>query len=127
MVHDRLYRFLEQNNAFYNYQFGFRNNHSTDHALIEITEQIRNACDKKLFTCGVYLDLQKAFDTVNHEILITKLKHYGIRGASYKWFQSFLCQRLQYTQIKESESSLKQYLIEFHKALSLDIFYLSYT
>ena len=128
MVHDRLYRFLEQNNAFYNYQFGFRNNHSTDHALIEITEQIRNACDKKLFTCGVYLDLQKAFDTVNHEILITKLKHYGIRGASYKWFQSFLCQRLQYTKVKESESSLKTiYDVESQKALSLGQFYLSYS
>ena len=47
------------------------------------------------------------FDMVNHEILLTKLTHYRIRGASYKWFQSFLCQRLQYTQIKESESSLK--------------------
>ena len=69
MVHDRLYMFLEQNNIFYNYQFGFRNNHSTNHALIEITEQIQNACDKNLFTCGVYFDLQKAFDTVNHKIL----------------------------------------------------------
>ena len=52
MVHDRLYRILQQNNAFYNYQFGFRNNHSTNHALIAITEQIRN-----VFTCGIYLDL----------------------------------------------------------------------
>ena len=56
-VHDRLYMFLEQNNAFYNYEFRFRNNHSTNHALREITEKIRNACDKNLFTCGVYLDL----------------------------------------------------------------------
>ena len=67
------------------------------YALIEITEQIRNACDKNLFSCGVYLDLQQVPDMVNHEILLTKLKHYGIRGTSYKWFQLFLCQRLQYT------------------------------
>ena len=60
MVHDRLYMFLEKNNAFYNYQFGFRNNHSTNHALIEITEQIQNTCDKNPFTCGVYLDLKKS-------------------------------------------------------------------
>ena len=107
MVHDRLYIFLEQNKAFYNYQFGFRNNHSTNHALIEITEQIRNACDRNLYTCGVYLDLQKAFDTVNHEILLEKLKYYGIKETSYNWFKSYLCERLQYTQIKDSESSLK--------------------
>ena len=72
MVHDRPYMFLEQNNAFYNYQFGFRNNHSTNHALIEITEQIQNACDKNLFTCRVYLDLQKGFDTVNLPFIKTK-------------------------------------------------------
>ena len=107
MVHDRLYIFLEQNKAFYNYQFGFRNNHSTNHALIEITEQIRNACDRNLYTCGVYLDLKKAFDTVNHEILLEKLKYYGIKETSYSWFKSYLCERLQYTQIKDSESSLK--------------------
>ena len=88
-------------------QFGFRNNHSTNHALIEITEQIRNACDKNLYTCGVYLDLQKAFDTVNHEILLKKLEYYGIKGTSYNWFQSCLCGRMQFTQIKDSESSLK--------------------
>ena len=71
MVHGRLYMFLEQNNCFYNYQFGFRNNHSTNHASIEIAEQIRNVFDKSIFTCGVYRHLQKAFDTVNHEFLLT--------------------------------------------------------
>ena len=64
--------FLEQNDALCNYQLGFRNNYSTNHALIEITEQIGNACDKNYFTCGVYFVLQKAFDTVNHEILFIK-------------------------------------------------------
>ena len=103
MVDGRLYMFLEQNNAFYNYQSEFKNNHSTNHALIEITEEIWNACDKNLFTCGVYLDLQKAFDTVNHEIFLSKLKHYGIKGTSYNWFKLFLCERIQYTLIKESE------------------------
>ena len=107
IVHDRLYKSFEQKNAFYNYQFGFRNNHSTNHALIGITEQIRNACDKNLFTCEVYLDLQKAFGTVNHETLLSKLKRYGIKGTLYNWFKSFLCERIQYTLIKESESSLK--------------------
>ena len=75
--------------------------------LTEITEQVRNPCDENFFTCRVYLNLQKAFDTVNHGILLTKLKHFGIRGASYKWFQSVLRERLQYTLIIESESPLK--------------------
>ena len=89
IVHDRLYMYLEKNNIFYKYQFGFRANHSTNHALTEITEQIRNACDKGLYT-GVYLDLQKAFDTVNQNILLPKLKHYGIKGTSFDWFKSFM-------------------------------------
>ena len=63
IVHDQLYLYLE-NNIFYKYQFGFTANHSTNHALTEITEQIKNACGKGLFTCSIYLDLQKAFDTV---------------------------------------------------------------
>ena len=123
IVHDKLYMFLGKNNAFCNYQFGFRNKHSTNHALIEITEQIRNACDKNLFTCGVYLDLQKASDTVNHEILLSKLEHYGIKGTSYNWFKYFLCERMQYTLIKESESSLRA--VSHHKDLFLDLSYLS--
>ena len=84
-----------ENNIFYKYQFGFRANHSTTHTLTDITEQIRNACDKGLYTCGIYLDLQKAFDTVNQTILLAKLKHYGIKGTSLDWFKSFICDRVQ--------------------------------
>ena len=65
IIHDRLHMCLENNNVFYKYPFEFRENNSKNQALTEITEQIRNACDKGLYTCGVYLDLQKAFDTVN--------------------------------------------------------------
>ena len=106
IVHDRLYFYLE-NNIFYKYQFGFRTNHSTNYALTEITEQIRNACDKGLFTCGNYLDLQKVFDTVNQNILLAKLKHYGIKGNSLDWFKSFICDRVQYTSIDLKEPSTK--------------------
>ena len=64
LVHKRLNSFLEQNNIFYPFQFGFRDYHSTTHALIEITDQIKEACDCSLYACGIYLDLKKAFDTV---------------------------------------------------------------
>ena len=59
------------------------------HSLTDITEQTRNACDKGLYTCSIYLDLQKAFDTVNQNILLAKLKH-GIEGTSLDWFKSLL-------------------------------------
>ena len=64
LIHKRLNSFLEQSNIFYPFQFGFRDYHSTTHALIEITDQIKEACDCGLYACGIYLDLKKAFDTV---------------------------------------------------------------
>ena len=74
----QLTKFLNKYAILYEKQFGFRNNHSTTHALLEITEKIKQACDAGQFACGVFLDLQKAFDTVNHTILLKKLAHYGI-------------------------------------------------
>ena len=99
--------YLENNNIFYKYQFGFRANYSTNHILTEITEQIRNARDKGLYTCSVYLELQRAFDTVNQNIFLAKLKHDGIKGTSFDWFKSFICDRVQYTSIDLKESSTK--------------------
>ena len=95
LVHRQLYGFLEFNNYLYTNQFGFRNLHSTNHALITITEKIRKAIDNGEITCSVFLDLQKAFDTVDHEILLSKLKHYGIREVRLKWFKTFLTERHQ--------------------------------
>ena len=96
---------MEHNDIFYSSQFGFRDNHSTTHALIKMTDQIKEACDRGLYACGVYLDLKKAFDTVNHKILLSKLNHYGIRGIANDWFKSFLVNRTQYTNINGSNSN----------------------
>ena len=81
IVHPRLYSFLEKNSLLFERQYGFRNKLSTNHALIDITSKIQTVCDKGIFTYGVYVDFKKAFDTVNHEFLINKLNHYGIRGT----------------------------------------------
>ena len=66
------------------------------HALINITENIRKALDDENIGCGVFVDLQKAFDTVDHQILLAKSNHYGIRGVSNDWFKSYVSNRSQY-------------------------------
>ena len=104
LMYARVYQFLDKMKCFYTLQFGFRNKHSTAHALIEITERIRNALDGKMLACGIFIDLQKAFDTVNHDILIDKLHHYGIRGVSNNWFKSYLSNRTQFVSIQGFES-----------------------
>ena len=96
LMHIRLYNFLEDNNILYEKQYGFRKKNSTIFSLIEITEKIKESIDKNKFGCGIFIDLRKAFDTVNHDILLKKLDHYGIRGTPLEWFKSYLKDRLQY-------------------------------
>ena len=99
-----LYTFLNNNNIIYNLQFGFRQQYSTSRALINITENIRKAPDDGNIGCGVFADLQKTFDTVDHQILLAKLNHYGIRGVSNDWFKSYLSNRNQYVYINGFDS-----------------------
>ena len=103
-MYRQVYKFLEDNKSLYSLQFGFRSKHSTSHALIQITEKIKNALDNGNHVCGVFIDLQKAFDTVNHDILIDKLSYYGIRGPSNQWFKSYLSNRSQYVSINGFDS-----------------------
>ena len=107
IMHLRLYNFLEEQDSIYDYQFGFRKNHSTNHALIDLTEDIRQAIDSNKFACGVFIDLQKAFDTVDHNILLKKLDHYGIRGIANDWFKSYLENRKQFVSISGFASNLR--------------------
>ena len=94
-MHSRIYEFLENTNSLYGLQFGFRKKYSTNHALLSIVEEIRKNLDNKTFSCGVFVDLEKAFDTVNHKILLKKLEFYGVRGVANNWFSSYLANRKQ--------------------------------
>ena len=102
----RLYTFLNKNNIVYNLQFGFRQQYSTSHALINITENIGKALDDGNIGCGIFVDLQRAFNAVDHQILLAIWNHYGIRGVSNDWFQYYLCNWNQYVSINGYESSL---------------------
>ena len=101
-----MYTFLNNSNIIYNLQFGFRQQYSTSHALINITETIRKALDDGNLGCEVFVDLQKAFNTVDHQILLAKLNHYGIRGVSNDSFKSYLSNRSRYVSINEYDSGL---------------------
>ena len=98
-MQNRVYNFFTKNNLIYPLQFGFRQQYSTFHALINLTEDIRKNLAKRNIGCGVFVDLQKAFDTVEHDILLTKLEHYGIRGIANEWFKSYPFDRKQFVSI----------------------------
>ena len=80
-------------------QFGFREKHSTYMAILDVVDKISQKIDSKNYSMGIFIDLSKAFDTINHNILIDKLEYYGIRGVALQWFISYLSKRSQYVQI----------------------------
>ena len=97
LMNSRLKNFLKLRNFFSDSQYGFREQYSTQHALLDIINKIQSNMDNKLFSCGIFIDLKKAFDTVDHDILLCKLKYYGIRGVVNDWFSSYLKNRSQTT------------------------------
>ena len=102
----RLNSFFDKHHVLYQHQYGFRKNYSTTFALIETIENIYKWMEESKYVAGIYLDFQKAFDTVNHSILLSKLNHYGIRGLMSKWFSSYLTDRKQYTCVNGCISSM---------------------
>ena len=105
IVHKRLYSFLEKNSLLFKQQYGFRNKLSTNHTLIDITNRIQEACDNGQYACGIYVDFKKAFDTVNHNILLDKLAHYGVRGIEINWFKTYLTNKKQHVTVSGQKSN----------------------
>ena len=96
IMYTRLFKYLTTNEILHKKQFEFQQGHSTKHAIIQLINQINNSFEKNHFTLGIFIDLSKAFDTVDHSILIKKLKLYGVKGNNLRWFESYLSNRKQY-------------------------------
>jgi hypothetical protein len=106
-VFNRFMSFLEINNVLIKNQYGFRQNYSTYMALMEMYDKISFAIDNGKFAIGIFIDLLKAFDTLNHNILSNKLQYYGVRGAALDWFRSYLTNRKQCVYLNGVYSSFK--------------------
>ena len=106
LLYNRMYKFFSDNNLIYPLQLSFRQKYSTIYALISLTENIRENLDEGNIGCGIFVNLQKAFDTVELDILLSKLEHYGIRGLANECFQFYLSNRKQYVSINGYYSNL---------------------
>jgi len=110
LMYDRLFAFVNHKNLLYPLQHGFQPGHSTFMSLLDIQDRITKAMDSNEFSIGIFLDLAKAFDTVDHGILLAKLKHYGIRGKPLEWFKSYLTSRTQRVKCNGCFSNLQNIL-----------------
>ena len=87
-MYNRLYKHLSNSKIIYPKQFGFQKGHSTGHVLLQLVDQIYESFERNEYTIGVFIDLSKAFDTVDHNILLKKLEIYGISGTHLQWLET---------------------------------------
>ena len=107
IVHKRLYNYAQSHNILFESQYGFRNKRSTINAVTEFVLKTLSNIDEGKLTVSLFLDLSKAFDTINHDILLYKLHHYGIRGTALAWFDSYLKNRTHYVSYNKCDSNIR--------------------
>ena len=107
LMYKRIVDFLDKTQLIYSKQFGFRSHYSTEHAVLSIIDQVQLAIEDHDYSCGIFLDFSKAFDTVNHQILLTKLDYFGIRGVVKDWFTSYLRNRTQFVSLGAVTSDIQ--------------------
>ena len=108
IMYNRLYKHLNENKILYKKQFGFQQKHSFEHAILQLSDQVNDNFEKNQFTLGISIDLSKAFYTVDHKIVISKLKNYGVRRVSFKWFEIYLDNRKQFIRYDNNNTSLEK-------------------
>ena len=102
----QLSSYFEKNKLLFDNQYGFRPKHSTEHAALELIDRSTNTMDTNEIPLNIFFDFSKAFDTIDHSIILNKLKYYGLKGPTLKLFQSDLSNRKQYTEIEDTTSTI---------------------
>ena len=106
VIFKQIYKFFQEKNLLYNAQYGFRTEHSTELAALEMVDRVIIEMDKNNTPLNIFLDLSKAFDTLDHKILLKKLNYYGINGAAYSLMESYLTNRKQYVDMDDVQSEI---------------------
>ena len=108
LIYDQLYEYLDSNKHLFKDQYGFRNLHSVVSCLLNCTNDWYVNIDRSKFTAMIFIDLKKAFDTVDHQILLNKMRNYGIDGLEHQWFSSYLDNRRQFCKVNGVSSDLAE-------------------
>ena len=108
IMYKRLFNHWSEHNLRYQKQSGFQQGYSTEHAIMQLIDQINDKFENNCFTLGIFIDLSKAFDTVNHQILISKLKNYGVKRKNLSWFETYLKNCKQYLNYNNDVTNLAQ-------------------
>ena len=105
VIHDQTQKYLDEKNILYTYQSGFRPNHSTNSCLSYLTNKVQQGFDRGMLTGMVLIDLQKAFDTIDHQILLKKMKYIGFSTSTIEWFRSYLQNRTFLVHVEDAYST----------------------
>ena len=126
-MHSGMIKFLDEHKILFKHQFGFQKHKSTTLAILDLYTKLVENIEGKRFSCCIFLDFSKAFDTVNHNIPLEKLEHYGIRGIAQSWFKSYLTDRQQTVSVMAKLQEIVLSTVEFHKEASWAHYYSYYT